>query len=203
MIGMKWRIWLEKILLLMRIRRQDENSLCRQVYEEGRARGWPGLGEEVAGICKEIGIPDINGEFLSKTEIKNAIFDHHYKEMLENIEGSKKLEDIKHEEFNEVQHKFQVKSVENTRMAFRVRCHMVPDIPDNFKAKYRKKGPDSNVELFCKYCEEEVIMSQSHCMVCPAWTELREGLDLTNIMDMAKFFRMLLTERARRDSLNV
>ena len=34
-------------------------------------------------------------------------------------------------------------------------------------------------------------------MKCPAWTELRKGLDMTNIMDMVEFFRKLLEERAR------
>jgi hypothetical protein len=35
MMGMKWRIWQEKILLLMRIKSQGMDTLCRQVYEEG------------------------------------------------------------------------------------------------------------------------------------------------------------------------
>ena len=54
MIGMKWRIWQEKILLLLRIKKHNEEALCRQVYEEGRSRGWPGLGQEVSAICKEL-----------------------------------------------------------------------------------------------------------------------------------------------------
>ena len=32
MLGMKWRIWQEKILLLMRIKKYDVNTLCRQIY---------------------------------------------------------------------------------------------------------------------------------------------------------------------------
>ena len=54
MVGMKWGIWNAKIMLLMRIKSQDSSSLSRQVYEESRARGWPGLGEEVSHICREI-----------------------------------------------------------------------------------------------------------------------------------------------------
>ena len=37
-----------------------------------------------------------------KTTIKKAIFDHHYNETLIGMEGSKKLEAIKHDEFKEV-----------------------------------------------------------------------------------------------------
>ena len=56
MMGMKWRIWQEKILLLMRIKSQGMDTLCRQVYEEGVKNDWPGLAKEVSEICKEIGI---------------------------------------------------------------------------------------------------------------------------------------------------
>ena len=48
MVGMKWSIYTAKIMLLMRIKSQDNSSLSRQVYEECRGREWPGLGEEVS-----------------------------------------------------------------------------------------------------------------------------------------------------------
>ena len=44
-------------------------------------------------------------------------------------------------------------------------------------------------------------MDQAHCLHCPAWSELRAGLDMTSIMDLVVFFRKLLTERARIDDV--
>ena len=38
-------------------------------------------------------------------------------------------------------------------------------------------------------------MTQSHCLKCPALEEMREGLELSNIMDMVTFFRRVLEER--------
>ena len=38
MLGMKWRVWQEKLFLLMRIRKHEEGVLCRQIYEEAKAR---------------------------------------------------------------------------------------------------------------------------------------------------------------------
>ena len=38
MICMKWRIWQEKILLLIRIKNHESEVLCKQVYEEGKKR---------------------------------------------------------------------------------------------------------------------------------------------------------------------
>ena len=108
--------------------------------------------------------------------------------------------DIKDEDFSTVQEYFKDKSVENTRMAFKVRSKMVADIPCNFKNKYKRKGEDG---IMCPYCKEGREFSQSHCLECPAWTDIREGLDLSNIMDLVVFFRKMLDERARLEAENV
>ena len=200
MLGMQWRIWLEKIMLLARIKKQSTTSLSRQVYEESRDRGWPGLGEEVTEICKTIGIPDVNDVDVCKSAIKKAIWDHHYVDMKKELDGSKKLEPIKDDDFHKVQDYFNNKSVENTRMAFKVRSQMVPEIPGNFKNKFRVKGEDG---LLCLYCEEGHVMTQGHCLECPAWADLRTGLELGNIEDMVVFFRKMLSERARLDAESV
>ena len=60
--------------------------------------------------------------------------------------------DIKDEDFSTVQDYFKDKSVENTRMAFKVRSKMVADIPCNFKNKYMRKGVDG---IMCSYCKKE------------------------------------------------
>ena len=87
-------------------------------------------------------------------------------------------------------------SVENTRMGFMIRTQMVPKIPGNFKNKYRVRGTERE-GLVCTECPEEEIMTQSHCLTCSAWSELREGLDLTLTGDLVKFFRKLLVEREK------
>ena len=79
-------------------------------------------------------------------------------------------------------------------VAFKIRSHIVTEIPCNFKNKYKKKG---NNGLICGYCTENQEMDQSHCMRCPAWSELRKDLDLSNISDLVIFFRKLLNERER------
>ena len=203
MMGMKWRIWQEKIFLLLRIKKQPEGVLARQVYEEGRAKGWPGLSEDVSNICKQLVIPDVNDALISKASLKKAILGHHYKELKQEMEGleeSQKLYSIKHDDFSEVQEYFKEKSVESVRMAFKVRSLMVSEIPGNFKAKYRKNG-QGDKGLLCTHCEKDMIMTQSHCLECPALEEMREGLELSNIMDLVTFFRKLLVERTRLDAL--
>ena len=156
-------------MLVVRIQSQDSSSLSRQMYDESRVRGWHGLGKEVSQICREIDIPDVNNVCVTKEEIKNAIWNHHYLDIKKELADSKKLMDIKEENFSEVQDYFKEKSVGNTRMAFKVRTKMVSEIPANFKNKFKKKGDDG---LICSYCKQGKIMTQSHCLECPAWGKL-------------------------------
>ena len=85
------------------------------------------------------------------------------------------------------------KSVENCRMAFRIRCEMVEDIRGNYKEKYRRKGGET--ALLCQECSKEEIETQAHCLECPRWESIRSGLELDNIEDLVKFFQKLLKER--------
>ena len=147
-------------------------------------------------ICEQIGIPDVNIVEVEKNVVKDAIYNNHYKEMIEEVKSKKKLDNIKDEDFSEIQQYFTEKSVENTRMGFMIRTQMVPKIPGNFKNKYRVKGTE-NEGLVCTECQEEEIMTQSHCITCSAWAELREGLDMSNIQDLVIFFRKLLVERGK------
>ena len=194
MVSMKWRLWEHKILLLIRIRNHSEDTLCRKIYEEGKLRKWPGLGQEVKEICEILNIPDVNKEHVPKTVVKEAVFNNHYKEMKEEIMKMKKLDPIKHEDFTEAQQYLKDKSIENGRMAFRIRSQMLDNIPGNFKNKYKKEIE----KLKCPYCNLDQDMTQSHCLECPEWGDIRKDLDVKNIDDLVKFFQRLLAERAKK-----
>ena len=101
MLGIKWRVWEEKVFLLMRIENHEEDTLCSQIYEEGKSRGWPGLGKDVSDICKTIDIPDVNETLVPKSVVKTAIFNHRYKEIKTEIDSMNKLEPIRTEDFRE------------------------------------------------------------------------------------------------------
>ena len=88
---------------------------------------------------------------------------------------------------------FMNKSIENARMAYKLRCQMLEKIPGNFKNKEEEDN------LKCRYCYLDEIMTQSHCLNCSAWRDLKTDLDLTNIDDMVLFFRQLLSEREKVD----
>ena len=43
-LGMRWRVRLIKVMLLLRIKWQETSVLVRHIYDESRTREWPGLG---------------------------------------------------------------------------------------------------------------------------------------------------------------
>ena len=194
MIGMKYRVWQSKLLLLKRIKRQSQTTLSRQILEEQQANKWPGLSAEVSNICSELGIPDLNNHDAPASHIKQAILHHHDKHMIEEIEKSKKMMKHKNENFSEVQKYMQGKSMDNCRMAFRIRCELVNDIKGNFKDKFRRRGGEA--ALKCDDCYGEQIQTQSHCLVCPHWDNIRSGLELDTLDGVVTFFQRLLKERA-------
>ena len=119
-------------MLVKRIKAQSKESLSRKVFEEQKANKWPGLSREVMDICEAVKLPDINDNEISAGVIKKAVLDHHHDELMDKISNSKKMKSHKDENFREVQGYMKGKSVENCRMAFRIRCEMVEDIRDNF-----------------------------------------------------------------------
>ena len=183
-------------MLLRRIQNLDEGTLARKIYQEGKTNNWPGLGKEVSDICEIIGIPDVNFENVSTKTIKDAIFKHHYSEMKETITSYKKIEEIKDDDFKEPQKYMHFKSANTGRLAFKIRVKMVENIPANFKGKFKNNSDG----LICKHCTSGDILSQSHCLICPGWLEIRQGLDMEKLEDLTTFFTRLLLERAKMDA---
>ena len=151
---------------------------------------WPGLAEEVKDICSKVGLDNINDKESTKEEIKEVVFYKNYIDMKADMERYKKLEDIKNEDFRYVQKYMENKSLDNVRMAYRIRCKMVKTIKENFKNSYS--------DLTCDRCEAGSIESQSHAVMCPGWEEQRQGLELNNIKDMVVFFTRILKEKGKQ-----
>ena len=69
------------------------------------------------------------------------------------------------------------------------------EIKGNFGFKYTRHGGEA--ALVCDNCDLRENETQSHCLVCPKWEDIRQGLDLSKIEEMATFFQRLLVERAK------
>jgi hypothetical protein len=192
MVDAQWRIWEQKCLLLNQIKSLPEGSLAQITYLEAESRGWPGLGQEVRQICLKIGIPDLNKYVIRKQEIQKAIQKSHYDDMMGMFEGSSKLQDIKNDDFRQIQEYFNDKNLETARTKFKIRTKMLENIPGNFKNKYKKQENG----LKCNMCPEE--MTQNHCIVCPGRQEMRRGLDMKNLDDLVDYFEILLSDKSNK-----
>ena len=104
MIGMKHRIWQQKLCLMLKLNRQSPTTLSRMILEEQRSNNWPGLSKEVTQICESLEIPNLNeNDFdISVASIKEAVMDHHDSELKEKILKSTKMEKVKTDDFSKV-----------------------------------------------------------------------------------------------------
>ena len=195
----KWRVWEAKVMLVKRLQSQEITSLARMIYEEQLRLGWPGLAEEVKKICLEIGLPDVNQVMVKKEKVKEMIYYHHYKDMKDQLYKSSKLDRIKHEDFRKEQSYMEDRSIDRCRTKFRIRTEMMKTFKDNYRSKYRERGrgeEEDDPGLQCKDCSEPHSPdSQSHCLRCPAWENMRTGLDLEDIEDLVTYFQRVLAGR--------
>ena len=115
-----------------------------------------------------------------------------------------KLEAIKHQNFTEMQPYLKDKSIDKCRTKFRLRTEMLEPFKDNFRSKYRtlERGQEEeDPGLRYKNCQDSpppARDSQVHCLVCPAWSHLREDLDLTDVRcieDMVTYFQRVIKAR--------
>ena len=188
MVDMKFRIWLEKCLLLLQIKRLDDKALARQIYQQAEENNGPGLGQEVREICEQIQLPDINSYNVDKKEIQNAIFEAHFKDMMKQFQHSKKLHDIKDDNFRSIQEYFHDKNLTSARLKFKIRTKMVEKVPGNFKNRYLY----NEIGVNCSDCKVE--LTQNHLTLCPARASLRRGLDMSKLDDAVIYFRRYLTD---------
>ena len=81
---------------------------------------------EVQEICKELQITDLCVDDASATTIKQAVFDHHYKEMKETIANSKMMVKHKDENYIEISEYMKGKSVENFIRWYHIKHQIQP-----------------------------------------------------------------------------
>ena len=66
-----------------------------------KSHNWPGLSKEVATICEKLGKCDLKQSDVPVPDIKNTVFNDHYKELLQHITESKKT--VKNDYLSDVQ----------------------------------------------------------------------------------------------------
>ena len=189
MLGMKQRIWLEKLSLAQFLRQSGTKSLAGRVYREQLEQDWPGLANEVKEICKELEINNLNDCDVPKWKIRDAIDRHHAVEAKEQM--GKKLNEIKDEEIGKPRDYMMTRCISDCRLQFRIRTNMV-------ELKANMKGRCKDGDYSCLGCgDKTTIENQSHVTRCPAYADIRKGLNLEKNEDLVKYFRQVMLTRMK------
>ena len=73
MLDMGLRVWIEKLMLALHIRRLDDRSLAGKVYKEQKLNNWPGLAQEVDEICQKLSVQNVNTTKLSAKAYRREV----------------------------------------------------------------------------------------------------------------------------------
>ena len=180
LLGMSWRVKEAKVMLVMAIRQQEEGGLAKEVLEEQLAMGFPGLGKEVAEICKEIGLPDASRQDVSKEEVKEAIRLNHLSALKAEMAGKKKLEALYNSDMKKEQ-EYVSWCLEECRMAFRLQNRMF-ECRSNMPTRYHR-------DLICRACRPDPAAgmvgheeTQEHLKVCVGYSGCWQGIGPMTLM---------------------
>ena len=196
LMGMKWRVWREKLNLVLSIRRQEEGVLACQLFEEQVSLGLPGLVPEVRDICQSIGLPDITRgrpDNVSNKKVEEHIFYTHLKCLKEELKekAPHKGKELLRLDISKPQGYLLCSSLAEARMAFRVQNRML-DIPGDMRKRYTGR-------MGCSAClawrqgeggeetKDAPILTREHLEVCEGYAFLRTGRDLIVETDMTRF----------------
>ena len=169
--------------------RKEQENYAREILQEQQEQGWDGLTKEVAEICQAAGLPNVYFKYVGRAEVEDALRIHHHKEIRKEMEPLKKLDEIKMKDTRYMQVYMQQKSLENSRMEFLWETHML-DTRCNMKGKYKKD------KYQCPHCAEDSLETSGHLLVCPAYSDLREGLDPElRLEDRASYLRKVVLRR--------
>ena len=103
----------------------------------------------------------------------------------------KKLNEIKDEEIGKPRDYMMTRCISDCRLQFRIRTNMV-------ELKANMKGRHKDGDYSCLGCEEKAsIENQSHVIRCPAYADIRNGLNLERNEDLVKYFRQVMLIRMK------
>ena len=197
LVGMKWRVWEAKILLLQAIRRQEDGGLAKEVLEEQMRMSWPGLASEVAQICKKIQLPDASIKDIDKDDIKKAIKYDHMKSVKLDLKGNK-LKLMANSDISTRRESTGLGPLEY-RMAYRLETKMFicrANMPTMFKR-----------DLTCRGCTRTwgrsgaggPVEDQDHLEVCPGYASQWAGLDPMTTRNRVQYF--MRVDKKRRSKV--
>ena len=196
LLGMKWRIWKQKISLVGAIKKLEDNTLAKEVFNDQLEYELPGLVQEVKKICREICIPDVTENEVTKEEIHDAIEIHHLKYLKEEMGDKEKYKEMKKEDLRKPQTFMKEMNLEQCAIAMRIKCYMI-NCAGNMRAHYRGREECVKCRPGQGVLGPGLRETQGHLEICEGYKSLRVGKDLEVFKDKVLYFQELLKEREK------
>ena len=179
--------------MLRHVRNLEEESLARQIYEEQKRNGWPGLHEESRIICEELNIEDCNTTRLSKSNFRKLITTacHRKNEIFLRATASEvKCRRIQNEDYGQKEY-LSMKTIHESRSWYRTRFGLQP-----FAGNYSHDRRFAKTNWLCK-CgtaqEEEGHIVSGNCQV---YGDLKDKFgDLGEDSNLVSYFQAVLDRR--------
>ena len=119
LLDMGFRVWREKLLLMLHITRLDEDTLAHKIYKEQKDNAWPGLAKETENICEQLGIESVHTTRLDAQQFRKLVTEACHilneKRLRKKAEGSTKAKRIEMELYSKKEY-LQKKRIQNVRL---------------------------------------------------------------------------------------
>ena len=152
---------------------------------------------EATAISKELQIPDVCREEVTKKEIKDAIKNHHHAAIKKEMEAKEKCQELLKTDLRIPQPYLASTCLAEARMGARVQLRMVR-CPGNMPGLYRGRMECETCEPWREVGEQPPVSSQDHLRTCQAYNFLQiEHNDIdTDFNVLVRCFMDLMWVRA-------
>ena len=198
LLDMGLRIWIEKLMLVLHLKRLDKDTLRSRVYEEQKAEQWPGLVRETEQICCDLNIESVHSTKLNMKAYRSivtlACHRKNEERILSQSEGKVKCERITQGDYGKKDY-VKSKQISFVRQVFKTRVGM-----NQFAGNYSHDRRFARTDWLCrchKAREEESHLISGECDV---YGEIRaEFDDLDDDIVLVDFFNRILKMKERLD----
>ena len=199
---MEFRILQRKLMFIHHVFNSGENSLAREVMTLQAQLDLPGIYQECKIFLARFGLDNLChlSKFQFKSRVKAKIRELNKNKLVEKVRAQYKKIDL--EKFANDDHKlkpyFKSLSVIEARLRFKIASSMTPTVKMNFQSD---KQFSRNLWT-CENCASTscsdigVRDTQTHILLCPGLTNLREGFDLSKDKDLVDYFQAVIKLRS-------
>ena len=171
-------------MLVLHIKRLDEKTLARKMYEEQMTEKWPGLAKEAENICQEL------SNKVYRDLITKACHKKNEERIRKKAEGRIKCERIPCEEYGRKEY-IDISQISNVRQMYRTRFKMMP-----FAGNYSHDRRFASTDWLCQ-CriekENEAHLISGNCHI---YGKIRDKYDsIDDDQTLVKFFNEILAMR--------